>query len=250
MNNALKLISINIEGSKHLTEVTAFVREQRPDVVCLQEVFESDFPQIKTQLQMEGTWVPIAYVKQNRPGNNGDFEKWGIAILSRLPLNDVLFEYYFRFGNEDTPHHVLHVHNSLSRAILWGKVTKDGQQFTVATTHFTWALGMEATDEQKRDLISLKKVLTQIPEIILCGDFNAPRGGAVFTELSQMYQDNIPADITTTIDQNLHKVKGIQYVVDVLFTSAEYQVKNVQVVCDVSDHCAVVGEIERVKPLL
>ena len=88
------------------------------------------------------------------------------------------------------------------------------------------------------------RLFEQKKEIVFCGDFNAPRGGEVFSTLATVFTDNIPSSVTTTMDNALHRVgdKLRPLVVDGLFTRG-YKASNVRVVCGVSDHCAVVGEI-------
>jgi hypothetical protein len=74
---------------------------------------------------------------------------------------------------------------------------------------------------------------------------NAPRGKESFSRLAKKYKDNIPPEYKTSIDQNLHKVKGIQFMVDGLFTTPSYKASDVKLVDGVSDHMAVVAEITK-----
>jgi len=55
----LKLVSLNIEGSKHLDLVLSFLEREAPDVVCVQELFESDAPLFESRLGMEHAFAPI-----------------------------------------------------------------------------------------------------------------------------------------------------------------------------------------------
>ncbi len=90
------------------------------------------------------------------------------------------------------------------------------------------------------------KILTKIPELILCGDFNSPRGGGgIYDRLATQYRDHIPAHITTTIDGQLHRAGPLQFVVDGLFSSPEYLVNQVQVVGGLSDHMAIVAKLSK-----
>ena len=50
-----------------------------------------------------------------------------------------------------------------------------------------------------------------------CGDMNVPRGNETFNRLAEKYKDNIPLEYKTSIDQNLHRVKGLQVMVDGLY---------------------------------
>jgi hypothetical protein len=63
--------------------------------------------------------------------------------------------------------------------------------------------------------------------------------------MASVMKDNIPPEVTTTLDQEIHGVKGLQFVVDGMFSQPPYVVNNVRVVTGVSDHCALVGEVSR-----
>ena len=80
--------------------------------------------------------------------------------------------------------------------------------------------------------------------MIFCGDLNTPRGFEIWNDLSKTYTDNIPQEIDTTIDKNLHKSGlDIRLVVDALFTSSHYSIRNVKVVPNTSDHMAVAADL-------
>lgn len=82
-------------------------------------------------------------------------------------------------------------------------------------------------------------------DFVFCGDFNAPRGGEIFSMLSSKYRDNIPKEVTTTLDRNLHRNgedEGFpEIVVDGLFSAGSHQAHDTRVVRGVSDHCAVIS---------
>ena len=42
----MKLITVNIEGNKHLLDIGNLIAVEQPDVLCLQEVFATDLPAI------------------------------------------------------------------------------------------------------------------------------------------------------------------------------------------------------------
>jgi len=243
---SIKLVSVNIEGNRHLQErVLPFLKKEQPEVVCLQEVFEVDLEFIKAELGMEGEFVVVAKISVenvHQPARG----LWGLALLSKLPMSGAGYEYYVGskkripgfYENEDP--------NSMNRAVLWAKVTKAGQDFWIATTHFTWSGDGSTTDLQRKTYQKMIRILDQFPDLILTGDFNAPRGKEIFDELSKRYKDNIPPDTKTTIDNDLHKAEEeINLVVDGLFSSSNYQVSEVKVVSGVSDHKAIVCRIAR-----
>lgn len=238
-----KLISLNIEGHKHLEQrVLPFLLQEQPDVVCLQETFQADVPALQAALGMEGTFVPMANVTQASIHMSHALGAWGIWQASRIEPVATGQAWYDGDPEAELPV-FFHNHNpnSVNRVVVWLTLP---DMTTVATTHFTWSPRGEATAEQQQHLDKLLAIARQLPPHVLCGDFNAPRSGAIFTRLTQTYQDNIPASVDTTIDNQLHKSPDeIKLVVDGLFSQPSYQVENVRVSCGVSDHCAVVAQI-------
>lgn len=80
--------------------------------------------------------------------------------------------------------------------------------------------------------------------LVLCGDFNAPRGGPIFSQFAERWRDCIPQHIATSIDPDLHRAGALQLMVDGLFTTADFAVSNVRMHCGVSDHKAITADIE------
>ncbi|MCL4208688.1 hypothetical protein KJZ63_03600 [Patescibacteria group bacterium] len=243
---SIKLISLNIEGNKHLEDrVLPFLLKRKPEVVTLQEVFLSDVPKIEEALGMNGIFIPMAdvnYENEHLPARG----LWGILHLTKLNVVEASYQYYYGVEEEIPKFFANQDPNSMNRVLVWQVVEKEGQFYRFATTHFTWSKDGQTIDLQKQTYQSMNEILKTFPDVILTGDFNAPRGREIFTNLSKSYTDNIPQDITTTIDNNLHKAKAnIQFVVDGCFTSGEYKASEVEVVDGVSDHMAVVATISK-----
>ena len=241
----MKLLSLNIEGDKHLQErIFPLFEREKANVLCLQEVFQEDLPLIAEKSQLNDyIFVPQARIKEQNPHLPAR-GAWGLAIFAQEIISsaqhyyvgrpDILPE-FFANGNP----------NSMNRILLIAKVQLAGKNFQIATTHFTWSGKGEVSDLQCQNFCQLKKHLAQYPELILCGDFNTPRGGEIYDELAILFQDNIPQEIDTTIDCNLHKSgQDIHLVVDALCTSPQYSVSQVKVISEVSDHMAVAAEID------
>lgn len=243
----MKLISINIEGHRHLHErVLPFLLREKPDVVCLQEVFEVDVPVIEQALGMKGHFKPMVVVKEVNIHIRHALGVLGVAQFTRLPIQNLQTLYYVGGANQRTPLFFENNNpNSMHRPLLWMTVSDGNQNFTIATTHFTWSTAGESTEEQQRDLDALFKILEMIPEFVICGDFNAPRGKATFARLAERYIDNIPPEITTTIDGTFHKAGQLDFMVDGLFSTSGYQVSGVRIVDGLSDHKGIVAEITR-----
>ena len=242
----MKFVSINIEGDKHFERILPFLIAKKPDVLALQEIFEADLDIIK---QTTGLTNCVFYPQANITKPNIHLPvrgNWGLAIFAKEIVSHEAFYY---FGHKDGI--VATFENEkpdlIDRVVIVAKAKVADQIFQVATVHFTWSGKAETTEAQKVDYIVLQAFLDQFEEMIFCGDLNAMRGAEIWSALAKKYTDNIPAEVETTIDKNLHKSgKDIRLVVDALFTSSHYLVSDVQVVPNTSDHMAVMGEIERV----
>lgn len=241
-NNSISLVSLNIEGDKHLDTVIGFLQKNKPEVVCLQEVFEKDFPAIKKQLDMAGYFAPMTIGKTGDLKNN--LTACGVAILTNLYAEKILPLYYFG-KNDSIPFAAKGNPDTVNKVILSIVLTKNNNRFTLGTTHFTLSDEGKADENQRRDLEEMLKLLSNFEDIILCGDFNAPRGGEIFSKISSKYKDNIPLEYETSIDSNLHRAKGLKLMVDGLFSTPRYKIKNARLIEGVSDHCAVTAEVSR-----
>jgi endonuclease/exonuclease/phosphatase family metal-dependent hydrolase len=243
----MKLISCNIEGTRHLEErLLSFFKQEKADVLALQEVFECDLEAIK---QASGLKNCIFYPQANIFKKNIHLPArglWGVAIFANEIMESQI-EIYAKHGLETPEFFANDNPNSMNRVLLAAKVLVQKEIFQVATTHFTWSNDGIVNDEQRQDFSALKTALNKFPELIFCGDLNTPRGYELWADLAKTYTDNMPAAIDTTIDKNLHKSGlDIRLVIDALFTSNHYVAQNIRVVPNTSDHMAVVAELARV----
>lgn len=240
----MKLISLNIEGSKHLERWIPFVQTESPDVLCLQEVFITDLEHIAHALQMRYVFMPTMVINRYFE-DTGRYEErdWGIAMFYKDAPSRTKLLYY---THDTTLPGKIPLYNSRDAGDIWKQAVilcTFPTKITIATTHFAWTTNGESTDYQKTYMNDLINVLGHEDSIVLCGDLNAPRGLATWAMLDLHYKDNVPPDVTSTLDPQLHKVPGLQYVVDAFFTSPSVNVKNVRVVEGVSDHQALIGEM-------
>ncbi len=244
----MKLISINIENNLHTETVLALLRKEKPDVVCLQELLEEDFDFYKKELGFEGVHQVWSYWnnQKNYPQLTG--KRQGVAIFAKKIVDSGSV---FYIGNEENmskpfDEYLAKEYSQKNRALAWANVQGDeGKPFRFITTQLPVTHEGEVTAVQIEAIEALLRELKNLGEFVLCGDTNAPRGREAFSRLAEKYKDNIPLEYKTSIDQNLHKVKGIQFMVDCLFTTSSYKASNVRLVDGVSDHMAVVAEINK-----
>ncbi len=121
-----------------------------------------------------------------------------------------------------------------------------GRTYRIGVTHFTWSTNGDITDEQRADFARLKRVLSEFPDYLLCGDFNAPRGREMFAIFQDELglEDHLPPHVRSTLDPVLHRVGHLQLAVDTIFATPEYRVTGVEVLEGVSDHKALLATVE------
>ncbi len=220
-----------------------FLSREKAAVICLQEVYLTDAKMFAEKLRLFYRFAPMVLVTKENPKKLSPRGERGNAILTATePLESR--ELYYVGSRAEIPDYGGD-HLKIAKVLLSVRFNMNGSDFTVGTTHLTWTPDGHATDQQLNDLSSLFKVLTQLGECVFCGDFNAPRGGAVWAKLAEKDQDNIPLEVTSTVDPQFHKNKTISYVVDGIFSTPGYEVTGVQVVGGLSDHKALVAQIRR-----
>jgi endonuclease/exonuclease/phosphatase family metal-dependent hydrolase len=246
---SVKLVSINIEGSKHLKDkVLPFIKSQDPDVITLQEVFEADLNLIEKETGMKAHFTPMAHMAQADIPIPEDNDVWGILLLSKLPVINSGYKTYFKYqGKDELPTFVsTKSPDQMNRAVGWITVQDDQEEITFATTHFMWSKKGLTTSLQEQAYQEMEKFMDQLPIDVFTGDFNAPRGRKIFGLLSKRYRDNIPQELESSIDNQIHKATNyINLMVDGLFSEKGIQVSDVEVHSGVSDHKAVTGVISK-----
>ena len=241
----IRFTSINIEGDKHLKEVLSFLAGFKPDAVCFQELCEPAISFFEKELGMKGYFLPMLKYHVILQDQTSPIVAYGVGIFSALPVSGVRHDsYYDRF--DDVPSFVIADETTTRRVLLRATIRKGEDSYTVATTHFTRTPDGSTSDKQREDLKNMLALLSDTPEVILCGDFNAPRGGEIFGKLAQQFKDNIPPRYLSSLDPKLHTLKDSKpLMVDGLFTTSQYRVTDVQLSSGVSDHLAVTALIEK-----
>ena len=245
---SLKLITLNIEGNKHFDLVFPFITTYQPDIMCLQEVFAVDLAEFTSRFGGQILFTPMSNMKRVRTRVDTPRGLWGIAIWLRDGLQLASHETLYYAGSHASAHEDNDPGYDSSRVVIVAKIMHQDEEFVIATTHFTWTPDGVADERQWRDFTSLITLLQPYPELVLCGDFNAPRGGEIFSALSEHFIDHLPPDVTSTLDPELHRYKdAFELAVDSIFATPSYLVENVTVRSGVSDHKAIVAQIGRAK---
>lgn len=243
----MKIVSLNIEGNRHYDRIIPFLHQEDFDVICLQEVLMEDIPRITKEFpSMISLYKPFTSFDsshENHKTMNGKI--FGTMILSKIP-GSLGCHYYW--GSETqamlSEEALADEVKRQNYVLVWISLhTEVGKEITVATTHFPVTNEGESTPHQLEIIEPLSENLDQFEHVVMMGDFNAPRGGETFTELAKRYKDNIPEKYKTSIDQNLHRVTGLQYMVDGCFSRGGVTVYDVSLRDGLSDHMAVIASI-------
>ena len=245
----LFLFSLNIEGTKHLDAIFAFLEREKPDVFCVQELFESDIPLFARFFRQKPAFAPMTIYGKgglHALGEKGlgSPDVMGVGVFTDLPVVKKKIEYYYRSG-ETLKEHIAGDEETIDRALVTVELKKGGESFRIATTHFTRTKDGIPDGRQRRDLKPLMELLGRLGDFVLAGDFNAMRGEEVFDTIAARYRDNIPQEYKSSLDPKLHRVGHLDLMVDGLFTTPGYVAEGTRLVERLSDHKAIVSRIRR-----
>ena len=245
----MKLISLNIEGSKHLDRVIPFIEREQPDVLCLQELPYADIP-LFAQHGYTGTYLPMARENINNP-----HACMGIALFSKTPLQNVRTFYYPKSYPEIPVFNRADIANSVAHGVIFAEIVYGTSTFTIGTTHFTWTpYGKNPCTTQISHMESFLACVAREESHLICGDFNVPRNiNPLYQKLLTQYTDTVPTVYSSSLDKSLHRhgtnpEKSIMFesfMVDYVFTQLPYIASNVRLEFGLSDHAAVVATISK-----
>lgn len=229
----LSIASLNIHQFLHREETLRAINDADADILCLQEVTKSAIPVLEEALGAQGYFVSMGSFEEIG-------EEVGIALFVRRGmLSQWGTEKYFTTERVGTPSLA-----DCDRILQHGVIEKDGGVYRIGHTHFVWTPKGEPNERQFTAMRQLLRFTDSFEDMILCGDFNAPRGKVVWEMLAQKFTDNIPVGETTTLDQVLHRAAPLHYVVDGMFTKGRYSAHDVRVISGASDHKLITAFIE------
>lgn len=237
MKPLIRLFSLNA-GKINIPGVINFLEKLKPDIICLQEAWESDFLTIKKCFGMKGLFAPET---------QKDFREdaLGVVFLTNLSIKN-MGNFCYAGNKKILPKFVEGDTTTVNWNFIYATIIEENSEFVVGTTHFIWTPDGKPNKLQRKGLKSFLKFLKGMPKIVFCGDFNAPRGGEVFNAIAKHYKDNIPSDYRSSIDPSRsgYSAWGKTTMVDGIFSTPHYDVKSVLFHSGLSDHCAITAEIE------
>lgn len=245
----IKIISLNIEKDRHFEKHKKFFLDEKADIICFQEIFKEDIEKYKKLLKMNYfCFSPMVYSKSFINPTKTSLQ--GIAILSKYEIKSFedfdIFEIQKKRKFVTNPVEFKNM-NRQHWKLLFISANIKNKIYNIITTHApVTKRGDYITEFQRKYFKNLKNILKNKDSFILTGDFNTSRKAELFRDLASIYICNIPKKYKTSIDNKIHRegYKNIQHVVDGFFTTKDIKVKKIKYQDGVSDHFAVVAEIE------
>lgn len=243
---SIKVMSAHLgRGKGQMKDVAAAASREHIDVLCLQEVLESELQWVRLNHKF------VRYVPMTRvPGNT-----LGLATCTNLCVTDVI-ESYYSGGATTLPEfdesNERRVNTTKNRPVLSIYATDMQSEYMIANTHYFYSAGGEPNSDQFDGVLPLLDCISCTQGCVLCAALVAPRGGEIYEELTSALHDCVPDSITCTLDPVLHKLAPKlksghvpPVVVDFVFNSTKaYRVSNVRQLFGVCDHTPLVFEVE------
>lgn len=248
----LKLITINIYKGELLEAVCSFIKQEQPDIVVLQEVYDGRDPALPTQYR---SWDIL---KKSLAYTGQDFEAafldnvaegkipQGNAILSRFPITDRDITFFNEPFDEN---HVDDIRlNPITPHVLQHVVldTPDGE-INVFNLHGTWDLDGDNFSEKRRQMSeAILKATKDKENVLLAGDTNAKPTNQAMRNLEPQLVNVFGEELTTTFNMSRKDMPGYATAaVDMIFVSPDVKILGKK--CpdvDISDHLPMVVEVE------
>jgi endonuclease/exonuclease/phosphatase family metal-dependent hydrolase len=242
----VKLIQLNVWGGRLQNQIANFLKEERPDIVCLQEAISFNQEDAAVFLTIENiqknSGLDYAVVAPVFSFNlmNG-VAKFGNCILSRFPIqkSEIVFTHLEHKENFD-----FNEHNSNVRNFIHTDIKIKGRIYNFLTHHGYHIPDHKNGDEETlHQMKQLDEYLDQIKgPIVLTGDFNlAPHSKSLEQINKKLTNLSIKHHLKTTRTPLTHKTE----VCDYIFVNDEVKIKDFYASDEiVSDHKALILEFD------
>lgn len=245
----MKLLSVNIEGQRHLDRIRTLIANANPDTICLQEV-----PDFFVEELAKSGWNTSFAPMLIRERDDFSYVE-GVAIVSKHLLTTAA-DYYYKSADTIVVQK-MRDHTTCAHPVLFAMISiSGGETYHVATTHCIVTMDGRPDEHQRIGVEKMLSILSSKPPHVLCGDFNIPRGhNELYDTICQTYTDRIPHSYSSSLDKNLHMLGPKadmlsepifeEYMVDYIFTQQPYTATGVTLQFRVSDHAAILATISK-----
>lgn len=241
----IKFLQLNLlEGGIYWENITALIKRENPDILCLQEVFNGDakqpphFQSIRRLTSLLPHYSHYYSPELYEIWPQGQTDQ-GNAIFSRFPIEQektvFLHGVYKRLIRPPQENDFSHYPKNMQRVVI----PINGKQLHVFNLHGIW--GKEGDDSPERSRMGniIVKEIKEKEYAVLMGDFNLKPSTQVVADIEKHMVNVFKNDFTTSFNMK-HKTNPgyATAVVDMFFASPEVEViSKSSPEDDVSDHC-------------
>lgn len=239
----MKVLQLNIWGGRLMNQIIDLIKNENPDIVCLQEVYNvtgediavvGAVQDILNALPGYTYYFSPVYTMQLMHRKAG----FGNCILSKVPIEKS--ETYFTNG-EHVDDFDFDEHDYNNRNFQHVIVAYEGKDLHIINHHGYHIEGHKNGDnESLRQCKQIADFITSLNgKIIATGDFNLAPHSESLEQINKVLTNQcIDHNIATTRTHLTHKTE----VCDYIFTSKDIEIRDFKVLDDVaSDHCALVA---------
>jgi endonuclease/exonuclease/phosphatase family metal-dependent hydrolase len=243
----MKIIQLNVWGGKLGQQIIDFVKAEKPDFLCMQEVndlqgrsgykFFATLEEIKDGASLAETFMSPTYSARYMERKLS----YGNAILSGLPFDSTqtIFTYREFIDDFDVERDGGNIRN-----LQVAKVNAGGKTLNILNHHGYHIVGTkDGDDETMRQMRIIADIIKNLDgPIIMCGDFNlAPKSkslGLINKELANL-------SIKNGLKRTYNRLSAVHEVCDYIFVNDDIKVRSFKMSDELlSDHKALILEFD------
>jgi endonuclease/exonuclease/phosphatase family metal-dependent hydrolase len=244
----MKIIQLNTWMGRLLPSILKFIAEEQPDILCAQELMDSDNPpalldQYKTFSELSKLFKYSSFAPTFTFQSYGEEVRYGNAIFSNYPISDEQTTFVYR---NFSPNRSAGDDNGNIRNIQSCTVSVDNKMFTVVN-HHAYRTANPQGDEQSLSAMNKVNEFLNIIDgaLILCADMNLASSSPILNieSLNTLINHTVLSGVPNTLSQ--HSRVPVEVDCDYIFTSPEIKTSHFEVSeALVSDHKALILDFD------
>ncbi len=247
----LKIVSINVNhGGEQIYELEQFIREENPDIIFIQEAYNSLNEAKEKRLQtvrLFSEWIGTDYNAFQAAYHDGDVAvDRGSAIISRFPVIEsggiVFNSPYTTIYNEVS----LGDWSNQPRVLQTATVEINKNRLHLINIHGVWDFHGKDSERRHAQSRRILELAADKSPLIIAGDFNMNPDTQAIRFLEESYKSVFGNELKTTF--NMKKKSNPDFgsaVVDLMFVTKDITIMSKK--CpevDISDHLPLIVEIK------
>ena len=251
----LKIIQVNIFKGKYLDNLVKFIKEEDPDLITMQEVTAGNFNLyeeksanvfniLKEKLGYFGVFNGDLKIKNDSKSEFGNavFSKYEIiskAVIVLKPFREITMEELDGNGED--------IRELIPRHLLDAVIKVEGNKIHVISWHGAWTAPPTDTNETLKQADKVAAYLDSLDDaFLLGGDLNNIVTNKTVGTINKVANNlMINSGVVQTTHPTIHKIAPKGFMIDYIFTSSHFKLKNLYVPqIIVSDHLPVIVEVK------